>query len=160
MSQTYDLLYFECIQLKCPIFKLFIFRRRLFISIPLNGFKQVLYSLPIGDEIVAATIQMDHLDKDEVLNILKVLKPYDDKMKVVTKKELKTSVGLDSLDGGLKGPAQVRFKMTVKLHPQNGNHMLFLRFWAVCQDFVYMRKSLLKLENSEPSQEPVVSNRQ
>ncbi|XP_029927216.1 neuroblast differentiation-associated protein AHNAK isoform X2 [Myripristis murdjan] len=46
-----------------------------------------------GDEIVAATVHLDHLSKDDVLKILKVLEPYDDNMKVVTKQELKA--GLD-----------------------------------------------------------------
>lgn len=44
-----------------------------------------------GDEIVAATIHLDHLNKNELLNILRVLEPYDNNMKVLTKKELTTS---------------------------------------------------------------------
>uniref|UniRef100_A0A3Q1G6D9 Uncharacterized protein n=1 Tax=Acanthochromis polyacanthus TaxID=80966 RepID=A0A3Q1G6D9_9TELE len=40
----------------------------------------------------AATIQLDHLKKNEVLSILKVLGPYEDNMKVVTKKDLTASV--------------------------------------------------------------------
>lgn len=57
-----------------------------------------------GDEIVAATIHLDHLNKTEVLKILKVLEPYDDNMKVLTKKELGFNGGLGSLGGD---PAQV-----------------------------------------------------
>uniref|UniRef100_A0A3Q3WBE6 Uncharacterized protein n=1 Tax=Mola mola TaxID=94237 RepID=A0A3Q3WBE6_MOLML len=47
-----------------------------------------------GDEIVAATIHLDRLNKNEVLQILKVLEPYDDNVKVVTKKELSVDAGL------------------------------------------------------------------
>ncbi|XP_042358610.1 neuroblast differentiation-associated protein AHNAK [Plectropomus leopardus] len=63
--------------------------------------------LQAGDEIVAATIHLDHLNKNEVLNILKVLEPYDNNMKVLTKKELVASAGLGSLGLGLKDPAQM-----------------------------------------------------
>ncbi|KAM9847578.1 uncharacterized protein ACBR49_008906 [Aulostomus maculatus] len=63
--------------------------------------------LQAGDEIVAATIHLDHLNKNEVLNILKVLEPYDNNMKVLTKKDLSASAGLGSLDLGLKDPAQM-----------------------------------------------------
>lgn len=59
-----------------------------------------------GDEIVAATIHLDHLNKHEVMNILKVLEPYDNNMKVLTKKEL-TSADLGSLGFGLKDPVEV-----------------------------------------------------
>lgn len=55
-----------------------------------------------GDEIVAATIHLDHLNKNEVLSILKVLEPYDNNIKVLTKKELGASAGLDPLGLGLK----------------------------------------------------------
>ncbi|XP_044070430.1 neuroblast differentiation-associated protein AHNAK [Siniperca chuatsi] len=63
--------------------------------------------LQAGDEIVAATIHLDHLNKDEVLNILKFLEPYDNNVKVLTKKELSASAGLGSLGLGLKDPAQM-----------------------------------------------------
>ncbi|KAM6997749.1 uncharacterized protein LKV04_006348 isoform 1-T1 [Tautogolabrus adspersus] len=57
--------------------------------------------LQTGDELVAATIQLDHLNKDEVLKILKVLEPYDNNMKLLTKKELNASAGFGSLGLGL-----------------------------------------------------------
>lgn len=57
-----------------------------------------------GDEIVAATVHLDHLNKSDVLKILKVLEPYDDNMKVLTKKELGLNGGLGSLG---VAPAQV-----------------------------------------------------
>lgn len=63
--------------------------------------------LKAGDEIVAATIHLDHLSKNEVLNILKVLEPYDNNMKVLTKKELSASAGLGTLGLGLKDPAEM-----------------------------------------------------
>lgn len=55
-----------------------------------------------GDEIVAATIHLDHLKRNEVLEILKVLEPYDDNMKIVTKKDLQASADLGSLTSGLQ----------------------------------------------------------
>lgn len=69
--------------------------------------RKELFLLIPGDEIVAATIHLDHLNKNEVLKILKVLEPYDDNMKVLTKKELSASAGLGSLGLGLKDPAEV-----------------------------------------------------
>ena len=72
----------------------------------------LLYAF-IGDEIVAATINLDHLGKDDVLQILKVLEPYDDKVKVVTKQELKAGISLESLDGILRSPAEVRIKLHI-----------------------------------------------
>ena len=65
----------------------------------------------LGDEIVAATIHLDHLGKEDVLQILKVLEPYDDDLKLVTKQELKAGVSLESLDGVLRSPAEVRVKL-------------------------------------------------
>lgn len=73
--------------------------------------------LQAGDEIVAATIHLDHLNKNEVLNILKVLEPYDNNMKVLTKKELNASAGLGSLGLGLKDPAEMlNLKKDLSLH--------------------------------------------
>ncbi|XP_077351931.1 uncharacterized protein LOC144001467 [Festucalex cinctus] len=50
-----------------------------------------------ADDLVAATIHLDHLSPNEVQNILNVLQPYDNNMKVVTKKELSASASLNSL---------------------------------------------------------------
>lgn len=66
-----------------------------------------LFLLVPGDEIVAATIHLDHLNKSEVLNLLKVLEPYDNNMKVLTKKDLNASAGLGSFGLGLKHPEEV-----------------------------------------------------
>lgn len=49
-----------------------------------------------GDEIVAATIHLDHFNQGEVLKILKVLEPYDKNMVVLTKKQLGASADLGS----------------------------------------------------------------
>ncbi|XP_051815755.1 neuroblast differentiation-associated protein AHNAK [Acanthochromis polyacanthus] len=72
--------------------------------------------LQAGDEIVAATIQLDHLKKNEVLSILKVLGPYEDNMKVVTKKDLTASAGLGSLGLGLKDSKEVLLKKDLQLN--------------------------------------------
>ncbi|CAB1419381.1 unnamed protein product [Pleuronectes platessa] len=63
--------------------------------------------LKAGDEIVAATIHLDHLNKDEVLSILKVLEPYDNNMKVLTKKDLSATAGFGSLGFGLNDSAKI-----------------------------------------------------
>uniref|UniRef100_A0AAQ4RQ33 Uncharacterized protein n=1 Tax=Gasterosteus aculeatus aculeatus TaxID=481459 RepID=A0AAQ4RQ33_GASAC len=49
-----------------------------------------------GDEIVAATIHLDHFNQGEVLKILKVLEPYDKNMVFLTKKQLGASADLGS----------------------------------------------------------------
>ncbi|TNN47022.1 Neuroblast differentiation-associated protein AHNAK [Liparis tanakae] len=63
--------------------------------------------LQTGDEIVAATIHLDHLNKNEVMNILKVLEPYDSNIKVLTKKQLDATADLGSFGLGLKDPAKM-----------------------------------------------------
>ncbi|XP_013888358.1 neuroblast differentiation-associated protein AHNAK [Austrofundulus limnaeus] len=49
-----------------------------------------------GDELLGATINFDHLSKDEVLKVLKLMEPYDDKIQVFTRKNLNRS--LDNLN--------------------------------------------------------------
>lgn len=66
-----------------------------------------MFLLVPGDEIVAATIHLDHLNKNEVLNILRVLEPYNHNMKFLTKKQLNASGGLGSLGLDLKDPTKV-----------------------------------------------------
>ncbi|XP_031735226.1 neuroblast differentiation-associated protein AHNAK [Anarrhichthys ocellatus] len=63
--------------------------------------------LKAGDKISAATIHLDHLNKNEVLKILKVLEPYDSNIKVLTKKQLGASAGLGSFGLGLKDPTKM-----------------------------------------------------
>ncbi|XP_019737671.1 neuroblast differentiation-associated protein AHNAK [Hippocampus comes] len=60
-----------------------------------------------ADDIVAATIHLDHLSQNEVQNILKALQPYDNNMKVVTKKELSTTASLSSLALDLQDPSEM-----------------------------------------------------
>ncbi|KAI9525110.1 hypothetical protein NQZ68_012624 [Dissostichus eleginoides] len=63
--------------------------------------------LRAGDEIVAATIHLDHLNKDEVLRFLQALEPYDDNMMVLTKKQLSAGAGLGSLGLDLDDPSKM-----------------------------------------------------
>ncbi|MEQ2172637.1 hypothetical protein GOODEAATRI_023129, partial [Goodea atripinnis] len=58
--------------------------------------------LKVEDDIVAATINLGNLDKNDVQNILETLKPYGNNMKVLTKKDLSAGVDLDSFGLGLK----------------------------------------------------------
>ncbi|XP_017287634.1 neuroblast differentiation-associated protein AHNAK [Kryptolebias marmoratus] len=55
-----------------------------------------------GDEILGATINFDHLSKDEVLNVLKLIEPYDDKIQVLTRKKMSKS--LENLDQCARTP--------------------------------------------------------
>ena len=66
-----------------------------------------MFLLVPGDEIVAATIHLDHLNKDEVLRFLQTLEPYDDNMMVLTKKQLGAGAGLGSLGLDLDDPSKV-----------------------------------------------------
>ncbi|XP_023152512.2 neuroblast differentiation-associated protein AHNAK [Amphiprion ocellaris] len=72
--------------------------------------------LQAGDEIVAATIHLDHLKKNEVLNILKVLEPYEDNVKVLTKKDLTTNAGLGSLGLGLRDSPEMLLEKDLSLN--------------------------------------------
>lgn len=71
--------------------------------------KHLLFLLVTGDKIMAATIHLDHLTKNEVQSILKVLEPYDNNMKVLT-----ASPDLGSLGLGLKESAEVN--ITASFH--------------------------------------------
>lgn len=68
-----------------------------------------------GDEIVAAHIHLDHLKRNEVLKILKVLEPYDDNMKILTKKDLDADADLGFLTSGLQRHLVVKIVLHVKL---------------------------------------------
>ncbi|XP_023863793.1 neuroblast differentiation-associated protein AHNAK-like isoform X1 [Salvelinus sp. IW2-2015] len=59
------------------------------------------------NEIVAVTINLNHLSKDDRMKLLKIMEPYNDNMRVMTKQDLKASVSLGSLDGGLKDPGDM-----------------------------------------------------
>lgn len=60
-----------------------------------------------GDEIVGATINFDDLKKDEILDILKLIEPYNDKIQVLTKETLKPSKSMGNLDQSIKAPNEV-----------------------------------------------------
>ncbi|XP_057703500.1 neuroblast differentiation-associated protein AHNAK [Corythoichthys intestinalis] len=60
-----------------------------------------------GDDIVAATIHFDRLSPNEVQKILKALQPYDNNMKVVTKKQLSATASLSSLGYGTQDPSEI-----------------------------------------------------
>lgn len=61
--------------------------------------EQVDHELQEGDELVGATINFNKLTKQEVIDILKRMEPYDDKIQVLTKTRRKTlSKSLESLD--------------------------------------------------------------
>ncbi|XP_037545836.1 neuroblast differentiation-associated protein AHNAK, partial [Nematolebias whitei] len=61
-----------------------------------------IQDLKEGDEILGATINFDHLSKDEVLKVLKMMEPYDDNIQVYTRKNLNRS--LDSLNQSARTP--------------------------------------------------------
>lgn len=58
-----------------------------------------------GDEILGATINFDQLSKEEVLKVLKLMEPFDDKVQVLTRSKLSKS--LENLDECTKGPEAV-----------------------------------------------------
>ncbi|GLD67849.1 neuroblast differentiation-associated protein AHNAK-like protein [Lates japonicus] len=55
-----------------------------------------------GDELLGATINFDKLSKEEVLKVLKLMEPFDDKVQVLTRSNLSKSVG--NLDQCAKSP--------------------------------------------------------
>ncbi|KAM4749983.1 uncharacterized protein FYW61_016012 [Anableps anableps] len=63
------------------------------------------HHLKEGDEILGATIDFDQLSKEEVINLLKLMKPFDDKVKVLTRSNLSKSV--DSLDQCARNPEEM-----------------------------------------------------
>ncbi|KAG7222247.1 hypothetical protein INR49_016405 [Caranx melampygus] len=84
--------------------------------------------LQAGDEIVAATVHLNHLNKNDVLKILRVLEPYDNNMKVLTKKELSTSAGLGHLGLGLTDP-KVGVIDLAKIKTKN--HIIIIRLYYI-----------------------------
>lgn len=59
------------------------------------------FSSSTEDPIVAATIHLGHLAKDDVIKLLKLLEPYDDKVEVKTRSSLEIDGSPGSL--GLSG---------------------------------------------------------
>ncbi|KAJ8284522.1 hypothetical protein COCON_G00033720 [Conger conger] len=60
-----------------------------------------------GDEIVGATIHFDKLKKDEVLRVLKLIEPYDENIKVLTKQDLKSGVSSLTFNGRIASPKEM-----------------------------------------------------
>ncbi|KAJ3614567.1 hypothetical protein NHX12_018139 [Muraenolepis orangiensis] len=58
-----------------------------------------------GDEIVGAAINFDELSKDEVLKVLKLMEPFNNNIKVLTKNNMSKS--LSNLDKVSKGPGEM-----------------------------------------------------
>lgn len=54
---------------------------------------------------MGATINFDQLSKHEVLEVLKLMEPYDDKVQVLTRNNLSKSLG--NLDECAKSPEMV-----------------------------------------------------
>lgn len=59
-----------------------------------------------GDEVLGATIDFEELSKDEVLHVLKLMEPFNDKIKVLTRNNRSKSVGNLAECGG--NPEEVR----------------------------------------------------
>lgn len=78
--------------------------------------------------MVAATIQLDKLEENDVQKILKVLEPYESNINLVTKKDLSPGVDLGSLGVGLKDSAAVSIKLwgTFGLCYYRKDHKMFL----------------------------------
>ncbi|XP_034043773.1 neuroblast differentiation-associated protein AHNAK [Thalassophryne amazonica] len=80
-----------------------------------------------GDEIVGATINFDHLSRDEVLKVLKLMAPFDDKVQVLMKN--KRSKSLDHLDQysrnsgtTLENPYNKLYNAKIKKYMTDGSH--------------------------------------
>lgn len=87
-----------------------------------------LFLLLSGERLVAATIQLDKLEENDVQKILKVLEPYESNINLVTKKDLSPGVDLGSLGVGLKDSAAVSIKLwgTFGLCYYRKDHKMFL----------------------------------
>jgi len=66
---------------------------------------QILDLSFLGDEILGATIHFDQLSKEEVLKVLKLMEPFDDKIHVLTRNSLSKSLG--DLDQCARSPDTV-----------------------------------------------------
>nr|XP_061820647.1 neuroblast differentiation-associated protein AHNAK-like [Nerophis lumbriciformis] len=70
-----------------------------FSGVGINGMPAGVGSgvLEKGGDVVAAAVRQDHLENNQVLNILKVLQPYDDNLNVATKNGFNVNDGLGAL---------------------------------------------------------------
>lgn len=46
----------------------------------------------LGDQFVTATVHLDHLSKDEVLKLIKIIEPYDKNLELKTAADLKAEL--------------------------------------------------------------------
>ncbi|KAM4584150.1 uncharacterized protein PAE49_003820 [Odontesthes bonariensis] len=76
-----------------------------------------------GDEILGATIHFDQLSKEEVLKVLKLMEPFDDKIHVLTRNSLSKSLG--DLDQCARSPETMLKDSYSKLY--NGKIKKFMR---------------------------------
>ncbi|KAM9819716.1 neuroblast differentiation-associated protein AHNAK-like [Syngnathus typhle] len=67
-----------------------------------------------GDEVVGATIKFDRLTKDEVMGVLKMMEPYDDRIQVLTKNNMSRSMG--NLNQGAVSPETMLHNAYNKLY--------------------------------------------
>lgn len=67
-----------------------------FLSSPVQYKNYCLRICFAGDEVLGATINFDKLSKEEVLKVLKLMEPFDDKVQVLTRSNLSRS--LENLD--------------------------------------------------------------
>ncbi len=61
----------------------------------INGFCNVPYLLYLsleGDQLVTATVHLDHLSKADVLKLIRILEPYDKNLELKTAKDLKAGL--------------------------------------------------------------------
>uniref|UniRef100_A0A096LTF7 PDZ domain-containing protein n=1 Tax=Poecilia formosa TaxID=48698 RepID=A0A096LTF7_POEFO len=72
------------------------------------------HNLKEGDEILGATIDFNQLSKQEVINVLKLMEPFDDKVKVLTRSCLSRSV--DNLDQCARNPEAMLMDSYTKLY--------------------------------------------
>ncbi|KTF88765.1 hypothetical protein cypCar_00018868 [Cyprinus carpio] len=66
-------------------------------GVDVSGITNPAISLEEGDQLVAATIHLDHLSKDEVLKLIRILEPYDKNLELKTAKDLKAGLSLGDL---------------------------------------------------------------
>lgn len=72
-----------------------------------------VFFFPIpGDKLLGATIDFEQLSKEDVLKVLQVMEPFDDKVKVLTRGNLSKSLG-DLDQCGKKSPKTVNINALV-----------------------------------------------
>ncbi|XP_061626207.1 neuroblast differentiation-associated protein AHNAK-like isoform X2 [Phyllopteryx taeniolatus] len=107
-----------------------------------------------GDEVVGATIKFDHLSKEEVMGVLKLMEPYNDKIQVLTRKSMSKSV--ENLDQFAVSPETMLHDSYSKLY--NTKIKRFMRKdlsdGEGLRDFVQTLPRTAKLETKQHSDLP------